>query len=127
MFNSINLNLLQKSLDGLWMKQQTVMNNIANYSTPGYKSTYVDFETALRNSLDNYDGNNISDTIEDIWDSEIVTGQNDNLTMRQDGNNVDIEKENMELVRAQLNYYFNVSQLNSYFKRLNMVIWEGKK
>lgn len=127
MFNSINLNLLQKSMDGLWMKQQSVMNNIANYSTPGYKSTYVDFETALRNSINGYNGTNVSDTIEDIWDSEIVTGRNDDITMRQDGNNVDIEKENMELVRAQLNYYFNVSQMNSYFRKLNMVIWEGKK
>lgn len=127
MFKSINLNLLQKSLDGLWMRQQSVMNNITNYSTPGYKSSYVDFEAALRSSLNNYDGKNISQSIADIHDSEIVVGRNEELSLRQDGNNVDIEKENIELARSQLNYYYNVSQLNSYFKKLNMVIWEGKK
>ncbi|HHZ01526.1 MAG TPA: flagellar basal body rod protein FlgB, partial [Tissierellia bacterium] len=47
---SVNLDLLNKTLDGLWLRQQITMENIANYSTPGYKSKTVDFENILKSS-----------------------------------------------------------------------------
>lgn len=125
--NSTSLNLLNKGLDGLWLRQQVTMDNISNYSTPGYKSKFVDFENFLKSSLENFEEKTTSEKNNLIQSSKIVVDKNDNLTMRLDGNNVDIEKENLQLAQTQLQYMYTVSEINSYFSKLKSVISEGKK
>jgi len=125
--NSTNLNLLSKGLDGLWLRQQVTMENIANYSTPGYKSKYVDFENFLKSHMENRYDKTISEINNQIKSSKIVVDENDNLSLRLDGNNVDIEKENLQLAKTQFQYMYTVSEMNSYFSKLKSVISEGKK
>ncbi len=125
--NSSSFNLLNKGLDGLWLRQQVTMENIANYSTPGYKSKFVDFENFLKSSLENYNEKTTSEINNQIQSSKIVVDENDNLSLRLDGNNVDIEKENLQLAQTQLQYMYTVSEINSYFSKLKSVISEGKK
>lgn len=124
---NVNLNLLNKSLDGLWLRQQTTMENIANYSTPGYKSKTVDFETILSTNLNNAYGKTTSEVNDQILSSNILIKANNNQSMRLDGNNVDLEKENLQLAKTQLQYMYTVTELNSYFSKLKSVISEGKK
>ena len=125
--NSTNLNLLGKGLDGLWLRQQTTMENIANYSTPGYKSKYVDFENFLKSHMENRYDKTISEINNQIKSSKITVGENENLSLRLDGNNVDMEKENLQLAKTQFQYMYTVSEMNSYFSKLKSVISEGKK
>ena len=125
--NNTNLNLLNKSLDGLWLRQQVTMDNIANFSTPGYKSKFVDFESILQDNLQNSDSKTTSEINTQIKSSDIIIEENDNLTLRLDGNNVDLEKENLQLAKTQLQYMYTVSEINSYFSKLKSVISEGKK
>jgi len=47
-------------------------------------------------------------------------------TMRHDGNNVDVEAENVALARNIVYYYTLTEQMNSEFARLGMAIREGK-
>ena len=124
---STNLNLLNKGLDGLWLRQQVTMENIANYSTPGYKSKFVDFENILRANLDNTGKNTKAEINEQIDSGNIIIRENENLSLRLDGNNVDLEKENLQLAKTQLQYMYTVSVMNSYFSKLKSVISEGKK
>ena len=124
---NVNLNLLNKSLDGLWLRQQTTMENIANYSTPGYKSKTVDFETILSTNLNNTYGKTTSEVNDQILSSNILIKANNNQSMRLDGNNVDLEKENLQLSKTQLQYMYTIAELNSYFSKLKSVISEGKK
>lgn len=121
------LNLLAKGLDGLWLRQQITMENIANYSTPGYKSKYVDFENLLKSSLHSIEDKTKSEINDSINKSSIVIEKNDNQSMRLDGNNVDLEKENLQLAKTQLQYMYTVTEINSYFSKLKSVISEGKK
>ncbi|MDF2677737.1 MAG: flagellar basal-body rod protein FlgB [Bacillota bacterium] len=125
----MNFSLLNKSLDGLWLRQQITMDNIANYSTPDYKSKFVDFESQLKSKIKSIsDGNLKSYEIdEQIDDSNIIIGENDNQTLRLDGNNVDLEKENLNLAKTQIQYMYTITELNSYFSKLRSVISEGKK
>ncbi len=123
--NNVNLNLLNKSLDGLWLRQQITMENIANFSTPGYKSKLVDFESLLKSNLDNTE--KTSEASNQIKSSNIIVEENDALSMRMDGNNVDLEKENLQLAKTQLQYMYTVTEMNSYFSKLKSVISEGKK
>ncbi len=130
LLGNINLNLLNKSLDGLWIKQQITMDNIANYSTPGYKSKYVDFESSLKDKVSKIiSGNKIKEAsmTEEINSGDVIIGTNDNQSLRLDGNNVDLEKENLELAKTQLQYMYTISEINSYFSKLKSVISEGKK
>ncbi len=124
---NVNLNLLNKSLDGLWLRQQTTMENIANYSTPGYKSKIVDFENILKANLKNSYGKKSSEINDKIQSGSIVIKENDNHSMRLDGNNVDMEKENLQLAKTQFQYLYVVTEVNSYFSKLKSVISEGKK
>ncbi len=124
---STNLNLLNKSLDGLWLRQEVTMENIANYSTPGYKSKFVDFENLLKANLSNSGKNTTSKINEQINSSNILIQENENQSLRLDGNNVDLEKENLQLAKTQLQYMYTVSEINSYFSKLKSVISEGKK
>lgn len=125
---NINFAMLNKSIDGLWLRQQISMENIANYSTPGYKSKYVDFESQLKNKLTNISDKDKSSTIkEKIQSSNIIIGENDEQSLRLDGNNVDLEKENLQLAKTQLQYMYTVTEINSYFSKLSSVISEGKK
>lgn len=124
---NVNLQLLNKSLDGLWLRQQTTMENIANYSTPGYKSKFVDFENFLKANLNNTHGKTTSEVSSEILSSDIAIKENDNQSMRLDGNNVDLEKENLQLAKTQLQYMYTVAEINSYFSKLKSVISEGKK
>jgi flagellar basal-body rod protein FlgB len=127
--DNTNLNLLNRSLDGLWLRQQITMDNIANYSTPGYKSKFVDFESQLREKIENSkagDQKN-SEVNEKIKSSSIIIGENEDQSMRLDGNSVDLENENLELARTQLQYMYTVTEMNSYFSKLKSVITEGKK
>lgn len=123
--NNVNLNLLNKSLDGLWLRQQITMENIANFSTPGYKSKLVDFESLLKSNLNSTE--KTSEASNQIKSSNIIVEENDALSMRLDGNNVDLEKENLQLAKTQLQYMYTVTEMNSYFSKLKSVISEGKK
>ena len=134
MFGGVDL--LQKGLDAAWMRNEVITNNIANAETPNYKSSSVEFETLFKSALENSGQNfqtkmtrdkhvSFSDTkaVENV--SPVVT-QNNNSTMRMDGNNVDIEAENVELARNTIYYYTLTEQINSEFTRLSMAINEGK-
>lgn len=131
LFNNTNLNLLNRSLDGLWLRQQITMDNIANYSTPGYKTKFVDFESQLKEKVENITLKNkksiIDEQNEQIKNSDIIIGTNDNQSLRLDGNNVDLEKENLDLAKTGLQYMYTVTEMNSYFSKLKSVISEGKK
>lgn len=124
---STKLSLLNKSLDGLWLRQQVTMDNIANYSTPGYKSKIVDFENILKSNIKNLHNEKSTELNEQIKLSDVVIKENENQSLRLDGNNVDLEKENLELAKTQLQYMYTVSEINSYFSKLKSVISEGKK
>jgi len=125
--DNANLHLLSKSLDGLWLRQQVTMENISNYSTPGYKSKFVDFESILKTNLDDKGNKTTSEINNQVKSSSIVIDENDNQSLRLDGNNVDLEKENLQLAKTQLQYMYTVSEINSYFSKLKSVISEGKK
>jgi len=130
MLDNVNLNLLNKNLDGLWLRQKVTMDNIANYSTPGYKSKFVDFESQLKDKIEDIMTNsNIKKSLlrDEIDNSKVIIDENDTQSLRLDGNNVDLEKENLELAKTQLQYMYAVTEMNSYFSKLRSVISEGKK
>ncbi|MFA9382010.1 MAG: flagellar basal body rod protein FlgB, partial [Acetanaerobacterium sp.] len=117
-----SFNLLQQGMDAVWLKQRTTLQNIANVETPGYKAKYVDFETMytlLRDASGN-EGRMVPQI-------KATVKEDASTSLRVDGNNVDVEKENIELARAQIEYDYFQSKITHRFDCLEHVITEGKK
>lgn len=124
--NSLSVNLMNKSLDGTWTRQKAISDNIANFETPGYKRKYVTFEDELKKVL-NQTNVKKSEISNNIRNQKINMGVAKDEVTRADGNGVNIEFENIELARAQLQYRAVSQQLSSQFARLRSAISGGAK
>lgn len=123
--DSVSGNLLTKDLDGLWARQKAISDNLANVDTPGYKSKSVSFEEQLQAQVSQNYGNK-NETIEALQNTQPVTVESNQGSMRLDGNNVDVEQQNVELARTQLNYLYSLRELSDSFARLRYAITDGK-
>jgi flagellar basal-body rod protein FlgB len=110
-----------------------IRNNIANIETPGFKASELQFESLLADALQGrgFKGTKTHPGHRDIgaieWDQvrpRLV--QQRGLSMRMDGNNVDIESENVRMAQNSLYYNTLTEKLNSEIRRLRMAISEGR-
>jgi flagellar basal-body rod protein FlgB len=129
--------LLQKGLEASWTRNTVIRNNIANVETPGFKGSDVRFESLLAEALETPDGfvgkktrsKHIDIGEKTGLDAMSVTPRvvlNDNTAMRMDGNNVDIEAENVKLAQNSLLYNTELTKLNSELTRIKLAVSEGK-
>ena len=118
--DSVPITLLQKDLDGLWTRQRAVSNNIANFETPGYKSKSVSFEDLLRAQASDPSKTD-EETVQGLENVQPVTEELQDV-YRADGNGVDLEKENLNLLRTQFNYNYSLQELSDSFARLKTAI-----
>lgn len=113
------INVLDKAADASWVRNDVLANNIANADTPNYKRKDVQFETCLSNAVAGTDS--LDETVANIdlstLESTTYTEQA-GLSYREDGNNVDISTENVELAKNQLKYYTLMNSVNQEFGRL---------
>lgn len=123
--NSISTTLLTKDLDGLWLRQRAISGNLANWETPGYKSKNVSFEEELQKSLAQ-PVQKKSDFVKLIDSTQPTVTVSEELSQRLDGNNVDLEQQNVEFARTQINYMYSLRELSDHFARLRYVITEGR-
>lgn len=123
--NSIPLQ--QASLNFLWNKMQLHMHNVANVDTPGYKTKFITFEEEFRNRLTK--AHRASATLQDyrsIIDSQSFTlHTTENQSARLDENNVDMDTEQVEIVRTSYHYNFLLKSINSDIARLRSAIKVG--
>ncbi|MDR3310601.1 MAG: flagellar basal body rod protein FlgB [Oscillospiraceae bacterium] len=125
--------VLQTGLHASWMRNELIRNNIANAETPNFKGSDLDFHTAFVESLEENSGftgrktrgRHIDIGTRDTGLTPLVV-QNEDLSMRMDGNNVDIEAENVKLAQNSLYYNTLMVKLNSELSRLKTAIKEGK-
>jgi len=124
------IDLLQKGLDAAWTRNSVITNNIANVDTPGFKSSKVEFESALKQAMvaesggfrakttrpEHYD---FSGSVEKVKPAIV---SNNDTSYRADGNNVDIDYESVELARNTYWYYALIEQISSEFAKLKTAI-----
>lgn len=113
--------LTEKVLDYLWQRQTVSLNNIANDDTPGFKSQYISFEEELNKRIKDasktkyHPKRNVYEAINSTR-SRLNTTWNE--SSRLDGNNVDVDQEQVEIVRTAYEYQFILSSLNNDLTRL---------
>lgn len=95
-----SVNLLEKMLDVSATKHKVIANNIANINTPGYKKMEVCFAEQLEKVIKDTSANKF-----DVFQPKIVVSKEDtNVAIRNDGNNVDMDKEVSALMKNTLSY-----------------------
>jgi len=122
------LNVLQKGLEASSMRQQVLTNNVANIDTPNFKRSDVDFQAALGAALgENSGASSMKLTsakhiagLADVGGLGVVMDQSTSL--RNDGNNVDVDKEMTNVAENGLYYNSLTSVISSQLGLLRMVI-----
>jgi flagellar basal-body rod protein FlgB len=122
---SASLDLLEKKLDAVWMRQQVIAGNIANAATPGYKSKSLEFESLLNDKL-SQTGTSDEDIQKALSEVQPVVVRQEGTAAREDGNNVDEDKESVEMARALIEYNYLCNSLNSQINRMKYVVTEGR-
>ena len=109
-----------RALDASSLRQELIANNLANVNTPGFKRQDVAFEAKLSQALTaRRQGAGGSSPVEGVR-PEIVTQSN--TSMRSDGNNVEMETENVNAAINSLRYEALSQMVGGYFGGLKAVI-----
>jgi flagellar basal-body rod protein FlgB len=140
MFRSIDL--MQNGLSAAWTRNAVIRNNIANAETPGFKASDVEFESLLRDAINEQGGGFIGakthkghrdigsgtrktdlSTLSSI-SARVVEREGTSMLMNE--NNVDIDAENVKFAQNSLYYNTLLEKMNSEIRRLRMVISEAR-
>ena len=119
------INVLDKAADASWKRETLLANNIANVDTPGYKRQDIDFQSVLKNELSNYKYMNLDQKMNSVDLNKLnasVYTDHKYYSYRLDGNNVDIDTEQVELASEQIKYQALTQSITSEFQRLQTVL-----
>ncbi|KJR45790.1 Flagellar basal-body rod protein FlgB [Desulfosporosinus sp. I2] len=122
------LNVLQKGLEASSVRQQVLSNNVANIDTPNFKRSDVDFQAVLGTALGETSGvlpmkltvPKHLRGLEEGNGSGIVTDRE--TTLRNDGNNVDVDREMTYVAENGLYYNSLTRTISSQLGLLRMVL-----
>lgn len=115
------INVLTKAADASWTRNEIITNNLANVDTPGYKRKDVSFQNYLLEELTSGDSTSLRTRVNDVevgnLNATVYTDFTE-LSYRLDGNNVDIDTENVEFASNQLYYQTVLDTINHQFSML---------
>ena len=129
------MQMLEMGLDASIQRRQVLANNIANVDVPNFKRSETVFEMELKRAVESEQKENEEPAIQTLHPGHIgrregrdyrtvqpriVTDYNS--SMRNDGNNVDIEDEVTKMNRNQMHYSLMVDQLGGKLRLLNSLI-----
>ena len=101
---------LERYMDLLSARQKLVVSNIANSDTPGYKTRDIDFQAEFQSALGG-----------DPRAMEVP-----GLPVRNDGNNVNLDREARLLAENTLRFQVASNLLRSQIRVVRAAIDEGK-
>lgn len=118
-FHSENYLLSRKLLDGVALRQEAIAANIANAETPGYRRLDLapNFVEQLKSSLATGDL-----ARGDISTNPTLSEDTHARALRPDGNNVEIEKELLEMNKNSIDHEFLTQVITTNIKQLKMAI-----
>ena len=119
------INVLDRAADASWIRESAIANNVANVDTPGYKRQDVEFQDILERELKSSKYSSLQNAVNNVsldnLESRVYTDY-ESYSYRLDGNNVDIENENVMLAENQLKYQGLISSINQEFTNLQTVM-----
>jgi flagellar basal-body rod protein FlgB len=122
---------LKKGLDAESLRQRVIANNIANVNTPNFKKSTINFESILKKALGRDSINLITSDPRHYGASPRLAELrpeiqvNRTTSMREDGNNVDIDEEMTKLAENSIEYQATARELSERISLLSYVITGG--
>ena len=119
------INVLDKAADAAWLRNDAISNNLANVDTPGYKRQDVNFEIQLQRAMKSNRFNTIDDKVENMnlkRMNPVTYRDHSGFSYRLDGNNVDIDTENVELASNQIRMQGLYNSISQEFLNLQTVM-----
>lgn len=128
-----SVDILQRNMGVSTLRRQIIANNLANAETPDFKRSVLNFEAQLGRAL----------ASEKLKKSLGVTTHRDHIsfgrtvdyrtvkprivldyltTAKNNGNNVDVEREIMNATQNQMMYELMGSAVNHQFRQVNIVL-----
>lgn len=133
LFSDDALSVAALALKGLTARHQTISSNIANVDTPGYNAKQLDFETTLQSNL-NKTASRVSmaktsskhlDVNTSSSSSFYTTSNRAGGTYREDGNNVDIDTELIDMSETNIKYQAISQEISSKLLLLKSIAQGG--
>lgn len=123
------IKLLERGLDASVLRRDVIANNIANVNVPHFKKSRVIFESELRRAVDSQKQSRSEPPLatlhpghvarrEPVSEHSVVPKVHIEYTdsMRNDGNNVDIEEEIALMNKNQMKYSMMADRLGAEFR-----------
>lgn len=115
------INVLDRAADASWIREKVIANNVANVDTPGYKRKDVEFQNILEHELKSTKHRSLQEAVDNVSLKRLESRSYTDhaaFSYRLDGNNVDIDTENVELASEQLRYQALTTAVNQDFVRM---------
>lgn len=110
--DSLEFKAMESGIKAMAIKQQVHTHNIANIDTPDYKLKTFSFKNALEDAIDG----------KSEYKFEATVAERDNTEVLIDGNNVDVEAENLELYSAYIQSAATIQKMNSVVNDVRYVL-----
>ena len=104
-------NSIERYMDLLSARQRVVASNIANADTPGYHTQDIDFQAELQSQMAGARPNTLEVS---------------HLPSKNDGNNVDLDREARLLAENALRFNLASNLVRSHIRIVKEAIQEGK-
>jgi len=125
--------ILNRSMSVSLLRQEVIADNIANADTPHFKRSEVAFESELKRALNSYNPNPFPAALtnkrhipfyrpKDYKEVKPNVYLDYSTSYRNDGNNVDVEKEMVDAKENTLRYSAMAQRVNDNFKLLSIVL-----
>ena len=133
--NTKNDRLITSALEGLTARQRTIADNVANVDTPEFKGSRVSFEAQLKKAIGSDDQplrmfkvqNGVDSPGDAPSDVKPTVIQETGTGRRNDGNNVDIDREMLELSDTNVRFNALIQVMGSKLSNLKYVINDGRR
>jgi flagellar basal-body rod protein FlgB len=125
--------ILHRSMSVSVIRQEIIADNIANADTPHFKRREVAFESELNRALQSYDPNPFPAAMtnrrhipfyrpKDYREVEPIVYLDYVTTYRNDGNNVDIDREMVDARRNAMLYTAMARRTSDNYQLLSMIL-----
>jgi flagellar basal-body rod protein FlgB len=112
---------LGRYLDLTSQQMQLTAGNMANVDTPGYKTQGFDFDKEFARQLNDSAG------AAGLAGSQAPAQDVDGLVARPDGNNVSMDREGLQLAKAQMQFKLGIQLLKGDFSSVMSAIHMDSK
>jgi flagellar basal-body rod protein FlgB len=133
--NTKNDRLIKTALEGLVARQRTIADNVANVDTPGFKASRVSFETTLKQAAGTVEQplrmskveNGVAGPGDASTDVKPTVTLESDTGRRNDGNNVDVDREMLELADTNVRFNALIQVMSSKMANLRYAINDGRR